>query len=167
MSLTRTRMFALVRKGLGGIDSDDLTDPECDELLNLALWELEDKYEFDYDDLVNEYVKATVGNFDRYLEADEEEQENFTPCHGHCLPKQYNVDGAELDYACTGTELYHAISVEAQQSLQMSAREMFGMVLKDYCRTLSKKSRFREFNAIPACVSSYDDTEPNYSVRCF
>lgn len=47
MSLSRTRMFALVRKGLGGLDDSDLPDTECDELLNLALWELEDKYPFE------------------------------------------------------------------------------------------------------------------------
>jgi hypothetical protein len=39
-------MFALTRKGLGGLDSTDLTDVEATELLNLALWELEDKFPF-------------------------------------------------------------------------------------------------------------------------
>ena len=46
MSLTLARMQALLRKGLGGLDDTDLTDPEADELLNLALWELEDKFPF-------------------------------------------------------------------------------------------------------------------------
>ena len=46
MSLDLDRMIALTRKGLGGLDSDDLTDVETVELLNLALWELEDKFPF-------------------------------------------------------------------------------------------------------------------------
>ncbi len=46
MTLTLARMQALLRKGLGGLDSDDLTDTEADEYLNLALWELEDKFPF-------------------------------------------------------------------------------------------------------------------------
>ena len=46
MSLTLARMQALLRKGLGGLDSDDLSDTEADEYLNLALWELEDKFPF-------------------------------------------------------------------------------------------------------------------------
>jgi hypothetical protein len=47
MSLTLTRMRAWVREGLGGLDSTDLGDTELDELLNLSLWELEDKYPFE------------------------------------------------------------------------------------------------------------------------
>ncbi|MEE8113331.1 MAG: hypothetical protein V3T23_03145 [Nitrososphaerales archaeon] len=47
MSLSLTRMRALVRKGLGGLSSTDLPDLDTDELLNLSLWELEDKYEFE------------------------------------------------------------------------------------------------------------------------
>lgn len=46
MTLTLDRMIALTRKGLGGLDSDDLTDVETIEYLNLALWELEDKFPF-------------------------------------------------------------------------------------------------------------------------
>ena len=46
MSLTLARMQALLRKGLGGLDDTDLTNPEADEYLNLALWELEDKFPF-------------------------------------------------------------------------------------------------------------------------
>ncbi|KKM60409.1 hypothetical protein LCGC14_1542100 [marine sediment metagenome] len=46
MDLTLARMQALLRKGLGGLDSSDLTDVEADELLNLALWDLEDKFPF-------------------------------------------------------------------------------------------------------------------------
>ena len=44
--LSLTRMQALLRKGLGGLDSTDLTNTEADEYLNLALWELEDKSPF-------------------------------------------------------------------------------------------------------------------------
>ena len=46
MDLTLTRMQALLRKGLGGLDSTDLTNTEADEYLNLALWDLEDKFPF-------------------------------------------------------------------------------------------------------------------------
>ena len=47
MSLTVTRMRVLVRKGLGGIDSTDLSDTDLDEMLNMSFWELEDKYPFE------------------------------------------------------------------------------------------------------------------------
>jgi hypothetical protein len=40
-------MRALTRKGLGGLNEDDLSDPDCDELLNLSLWDLEAKYDFE------------------------------------------------------------------------------------------------------------------------
>lgn len=46
MSLTLTQMRALVRKGLGGLTSDQLPDADVDLLLNLSLWELTDKYPF-------------------------------------------------------------------------------------------------------------------------
>ena len=44
--LTLTRMRALVRLGLGGLDAADLTDAETDELLNLAFWDLEERFPF-------------------------------------------------------------------------------------------------------------------------
>ena len=47
MTLTVTRMRVLVRRGLGGIDSDDLPDVDLDEILNLSFWELEDKFPFE------------------------------------------------------------------------------------------------------------------------
>jgi hypothetical protein len=47
MSLTLTRMRYNVRKGLGGLDSTDLSDTDCDELLNMSLWDLEDKFPFE------------------------------------------------------------------------------------------------------------------------
>lgn len=46
MTLSLTRMRALVRRGLGGLDSDDITDDEVDELLNLSLWELDNRFPF-------------------------------------------------------------------------------------------------------------------------
>ncbi len=46
MTLTLDRMIALTRKGLGGLDSDDLSDVETIEYLNLALWDIEDKFPF-------------------------------------------------------------------------------------------------------------------------
>jgi len=47
MTLTLERMRALTRKGLGGLDDTDLPDLDCDELLNLSLWDLEAKYDFE------------------------------------------------------------------------------------------------------------------------
>ena len=47
MSLTLTRMRALVRKGLGGLDATELPNLDTDELLNLALWELTNNYPFE------------------------------------------------------------------------------------------------------------------------
>ena len=47
MSLTLTRMRALVRKGLGGLSDTELPDLDTDELLNLALWELTNNYPFE------------------------------------------------------------------------------------------------------------------------
>lgn len=44
--LSLTRMRALVRKGLGGLDSDDINDTEVDELLNLAFWDVEERFPF-------------------------------------------------------------------------------------------------------------------------
>lgn len=46
MSLTLARMRALLRKGLGGLDSNELTDAEADELLNIALWDLDNRFPF-------------------------------------------------------------------------------------------------------------------------
>lgn len=40
------RMIALLRKGLGGLEAADLPDDEAQELLNLSLWELEDRFQF-------------------------------------------------------------------------------------------------------------------------
>ncbi len=47
MSLTVTRMISLLRKGLGGITATELPDADAEELLNMSLWELEDKYPFE------------------------------------------------------------------------------------------------------------------------
>lgn len=44
--LTLTRMRALVRKGLGGLDSTDLPNAEVDEFLNLAFWDIEERFPF-------------------------------------------------------------------------------------------------------------------------
>jgi hypothetical protein len=46
MALTLDRMRHLLRKGLGGLDATDLPDDEADELLNMSLWELEDRFDF-------------------------------------------------------------------------------------------------------------------------
>lgn len=47
MSLSLERMRYLTRKGLGGLSDSELTDEDCDELLNMSLWEIEDKYPFE------------------------------------------------------------------------------------------------------------------------
>lgn len=44
--ITIERMRALVRKGLGNLTSDDISDDEVDELLNFSLWELSEKFPF-------------------------------------------------------------------------------------------------------------------------
>lgn len=45
-NLTLDAMRRLLRKGLGNLSEDDLSDAECDELLNLALWKIWQKFEF-------------------------------------------------------------------------------------------------------------------------
>lgn len=47
MSLSLADFRRLLRKGLGNLDSDDLTDDEADELLNLSLWDIEDQFPFE------------------------------------------------------------------------------------------------------------------------
>ncbi len=47
MSLSNSDLRRLLRQGLGGLSSSDLSDDECDELLNLALWEVEDQFPFE------------------------------------------------------------------------------------------------------------------------
>ncbi len=39
-------MRRLLRKGLGGLDIQDLPDLEADELLNMSLWDLSDRFSF-------------------------------------------------------------------------------------------------------------------------
>ena len=46
MTLSVDRMLVLLRRGLGGLESTDLEDVDAIEYLNLALWELEDKFPF-------------------------------------------------------------------------------------------------------------------------
>lgn len=82
MSLSLDRMMALVRKGLGGLDSDDLDDAETIELLNLSLWELEDKFPF----------RAKETNFDITL-----------------VVSQPNYDLAALYAAEDGSDIFDSI----------------------------------------------------------
>ena len=44
--LTLDRMVALLRKGLGGLDDQDLPDTEAEELLNLSFWDVSDRFHF-------------------------------------------------------------------------------------------------------------------------
>lgn len=46
MTLSLDRMLVLLRRGLGNLDSDDLGLVDATELLNMGLWELEDKFPF-------------------------------------------------------------------------------------------------------------------------
>lgn len=46
MSLSLERMRYRVREGLGGLSESDMDDTDVDELLNLSLWEIEDKFSF-------------------------------------------------------------------------------------------------------------------------
>lgn len=46
MSLSLDEMRSLVRRGAGGLDEDDLPDADADLLLNMSLWELEDRFPF-------------------------------------------------------------------------------------------------------------------------
>lgn len=46
MSLDLSDMRELLRQGLGGLDSQDLPDAEADRLLNMALWSIEDRFDF-------------------------------------------------------------------------------------------------------------------------
>lgn len=47
MSLDLTEMRALVRRGLGNLDDNELIDADVDMYLNLSLWELEDRFPFE------------------------------------------------------------------------------------------------------------------------
>lgn len=47
MSLTLDRMRFLVRKGSKKLDDDSFTNEDVDELLNLAFWELENRFNFE------------------------------------------------------------------------------------------------------------------------
>lgn len=69
MSLSLTRMRALVRKGLGNLDSNDLPNPEVDELLNLALWAVSDKYPFKEKECL--VTASTVAGQEAYAVPDE------------------------------------------------------------------------------------------------
>lgn len=44
--LSLTVLRRLVRKGLGGLDEDDLSDEDVDLYLNLSLWNISDKFAF-------------------------------------------------------------------------------------------------------------------------
>lgn len=46
MSLTISQMRSLVRRGLGDLTTADMPDSEVDEYLSMALWELDNQYDF-------------------------------------------------------------------------------------------------------------------------
>jgi hypothetical protein len=47
MSLSLADFRRLLRKGLGNLDTGDLSDDDCDEILNISLWDIEDKFPFE------------------------------------------------------------------------------------------------------------------------
>ena len=47
MSLNLTKMRALLRRGLGDVDEQDIDTETIDDYLNLSLWEIEDKFPFE------------------------------------------------------------------------------------------------------------------------
>lgn len=47
MGLSLERMRYWVRKGLGNLDEQDISDDDVDELLNMSLWDLESNYRFE------------------------------------------------------------------------------------------------------------------------
>jgi hypothetical protein len=62
MSLDQAALRRLLRKGLGNLDSDDLSNDECDEMLNISLWEIEDQFPFE----IKETVYTTTLVVDQY-----------------------------------------------------------------------------------------------------
>ncbi len=64
MSLDLERMRYWTRKGLGGLSDQELIDEDCDELLNLSLWELTDKFPFTLKDSV--YSTLLVSGQNQY-----------------------------------------------------------------------------------------------------
>jgi hypothetical protein len=52
MSLTLGDLRRLLRKSVGGLDSNDVSDAECDELLNISLWSIEDQFPFELKETV-------------------------------------------------------------------------------------------------------------------
>ena len=56
MSLDQAALRRLLRKALGNLDSTDLSNDECDEYLNISLWEIEDQFPFE----IKETVYATT-----------------------------------------------------------------------------------------------------------
>ncbi len=62
MSLDQAALRRLLRKALGGLESSDLSDDECDELLNMSLWEIEDQFPFE----IKETLYTTLLVEDQY-----------------------------------------------------------------------------------------------------
>jgi len=67
-------MRDLVRQGLGGLDEEDIGDPEVDRLLNLSYWDLEARFPFEEKDFRVSFV-LTVDQ-DEYSIVDDLETPN-------------------------------------------------------------------------------------------
>ena len=59
MSLTLARMRWLVKQGSGLVDDPAFIDEDIDEFLNLALWELEQKFDFSLKDTIHAIALVT------------------------------------------------------------------------------------------------------------
>jgi len=66
--LTLLQMRKLVREGLGGLDEQDLSDPDLDMLLNMSYWELESKFPFEEKNARTDFV-TVVGTDEYSIEA--------------------------------------------------------------------------------------------------
>ena len=60
--LTLLDMRKLVREGLGGLDEQDLTDPDLDMLLNMSYWEIESRFPFEEKNARTEFVTVVGTN---------------------------------------------------------------------------------------------------------
>lgn len=76
MSLSLDRLRYLLRKGLGKLNDDKFGDTDADELLNLSLWELEGRFEYEkkftsiYTTLVEDQFEYSISASDLGLTLD-------------------------------------------------------------------------------------------------
>jgi hypothetical protein len=66
--LSLLQMRGLVREGLGGLDEQDLRDPDLDMLLNMSYWEIESRFPFEEKNARVEWV-TVVGTEEYSIDA--------------------------------------------------------------------------------------------------